>query len=111
MRILDHEIPMKENLQGSLRQYRYIWMALIVTVILDFVTTIMFMRNDGIQYEANLLVRWLAITLGIIPGVFIGKSLQIFAAVMFSALSIKLARATLLLILLLNIMAIIVNLL
>lgn len=111
MRILDEEIPLKENLTTSFRKYWYLWIILLVTAFLDFVTTLLFMQNDGIQFERNLLIRWLAYTLGIVPGVFIGKSLQILAAIVFSALSLKLARATLLLILLLNLVAVIVNLL
>lgn len=111
MQILDEEIPLKENLKTSLRKYWYLWLALLASVFFDFVTTLLFMQNDGIQFEKNLVVRWLASTLGIIPGVFIGKSLQIIAAIIFSALSLTLARATLLLILLLNLVAVIVNLL
>ncbi len=111
MLILDEEIPLKQNLTTSFHKYRYLWIALFVTAFLDFVTTLIFMHNDGIQYEKNLVVRWLAFTIGIIPGVFIGKSLQILAAIIFSALSLTLARATLLLILLLNLLAVMVNLL
>lgn len=111
MRILDEEIPLKKNLTTSFRKYRYLWIILLVTVFFDFLTTLIFMQNDGIQFERNLVVRWLAFTFGIVPGVFIGKSLQIMAAIIFSALSLTLARATLLLILLLNLLAVIVNLL
>lgn len=111
MRILDNEIPLKENLKASFHQYWYLWLILLATALFDFTTTLSFMQQDGIEFEKNLVVRWLANTLGIVPGVLIGKSLQLLAAMIFSALSLKLARATLLLILLLNVMAIIVNLL
>lgn len=110
MRVLDEHIPLKENLKASLHKYWYLWLILLVTAFFDFVTTLLFMQNDGIMFERNLVVRWLAHTIGIIPGVFIGKSLQIMAAIIFSALSLSLARATLLLLLLLNLVAVIVNL-
>ena len=82
-----------------------------MTVFFDFVTTIIFMWQDGIHTEKNFIVRWLASTVGIIPGVFLGKLLQIIAAMGFSSLSFSLARATLLLILLLNLVAVFNNLL
>lgn len=111
MRILDEEIPLRENLKASFRRHRFLWAILLVTVFFDFVTTLIFMHRDGIQFEKNLVIQWLAFTIGIIPGVLLGKSLQILAAVIFSALSQTLARATLLLIVLLNFMAIMVNIL
>ena len=68
------------------------------------------MSRYGIRIEMNLVVRWLATTVGIIPGVFIGKSLQLVAATAFSALSFRYSRAILLLIVLLNLFAIMANL-
>jgi len=110
MILLGEEVPLKENLGKSLLKYRWLWFALLVTAALDFVSTVSFMGNVGIDYEKNFVIRWLAQTIGIIPGVLLGKFLQILAAIVFSALSFKLARAILLLILLLNLMAIAVNL-
>jgi hypothetical protein len=109
--ILGEQIHLKENLKASFRRYWFLWLVLLLTVFADFITTIQFMQEDGIHTENNLVVRWLASTLGIFPGVFAGKFLQIIAAMGFSALSQSLARATLLLILLLNLVAVFVNLL
>ena len=111
MRILDEDIPLRENLKTSIRRHRLLWVILLVTVFFDFVTTLIFMHRDGIQFERNLVILWLASNIGIIPGVLLGKSLQILAAMIFSALSLELARATLLLIVLLNFVAIMINLL
>ena len=107
MLILGSEISLKENIKQSFRRYWLLWVILIVTVVFDFVTTVLFMRHDGIHTEGNNIVRYLAYNFGIIPGVFFGKLLQIIAAIGFSALAPSLARATLLLILLLNFVAII----
>lgn len=90
--------------------HRALWILLVVTVILDFATTLVFMYQDGIEQEKNIVVRWLATNSGIVLGVAIGKLLQLASAVLFSALSIKLSRAILLLFTLLNVMAIIINL-
>lgn len=111
MLILGTEIPLKENIKQSFRRYWYLWIILLATALLDFVTTVIFMWQDGIHTEGNIIVRYLAYTIGVIPGVFLGKFLQIIAAIGFSALAPSLARATLLLILLLNFVAIIKNVL
>lgn len=110
MLILGEHIPLKENLKTSFRRYWYLWLILLLTALFDFVTTVLFMLNEGVDKEANIVVRWLASTIGVFPGVFVGKSLQIIAAIGFSALSLSLARATLLLLLLLNLVAVVINL-
>lgn len=111
VRILDEEILFKENLKASFRLYWYLWLILLVTAFFDFVTTVLFMQEDGIQFERNFIIRWLVSTIGVLPGVFLGKFLQILAAIGFSALSLAFSRAILLLILLLNLVAVIINLL
>ncbi len=109
MIILGNQIPLKANIKQSFHLYWYLWVILLATVVFDFVTTVSFMGQDGIHTEGNATVRYLAQTIGIIPGVAIAKLLQIVAAIGFSALAPSLARATLLLILLLNFVAIIKN--
>ena len=108
--ILGENIPLKDNIKKSFRLYWYLWLILILTVTFDFITTVSFMLHDGIITEKNFIIRWLASNMGIFPGVLLGKILQIIAAIGFSSLSLSLARATLLLILLLNVVAIIINL-
>ncbi|MBX2869716.1 MAG: hypothetical protein KTR18_13640 [Acidiferrobacterales bacterium] len=109
MKILGEEISLLDNINYSLRNHWFLWLLLVLTAGFDFLTTLNFMRRDGIEFEKNLVVKNLALMLGIVPGVAVGKSLQIFAALGFSALSKKLTRAILLLIVLLNFWAIIVN--
>ncbi|UCH47761.1 MAG: hypothetical protein JSU95_17175 [Betaproteobacteria bacterium] len=110
MHILDQDIPLKANLLKSLKKHWILWSVLVVTAVFDFVTTYMFMTNIGISVERNVVVRWLAFNLGVIPGVLVGKSLQVFAAAAFSALSLKYSRAILLLIVGVNLLAILFNL-
>jgi hypothetical protein len=110
MLILGEPVSLKENLLRSLREHRLLWALLLITIIFDFATTILFMSEYGIRVEKNLVVRWLAYTFGMFPGVFIGKCLQLLPAIGFSALSFKLSRAVLLLIVSLNLIAILVNL-
>ncbi len=110
MQLLGEDIPLKQNLLNSLGKHRFLWALLLVTAAFDFLSTLSFMSQYGIQVEKNLAVRWLAMALGIVPGVLIGKSLQIIAAAAFSALSFKYSRAILLLIVGLNLLAILFNL-
>ena len=110
MLILGEQVDLKENLLRSLRAHRLLWTLLLVTIAFDFATTVFFMTERGIHFEQNLVVRWLARNFGIVPGVLIGKGLQLVAAIGLSALSFKLSRAVLLLIVLLNFFAIYVNL-
>ena len=110
MQILGEQIPLKDNLLKSLRVHRLIWIILVITAFFDFASTLFFMSEDGIHVEQNLLVRWLAMTVGIVPGVLIGKCLQLLAAAAFAALSFKHSRAILLLIALVNVLAILANL-
>lgn len=110
MRILDEDIHIRANIKASFRLYWYLWLALFLTALLDFGTTLLFMYENGIQQEGNYIVRLLAYTFGIIPGVLLGKSLQIIAAIGFSALSLRMSRPVLLIILLINFLAVIINL-
>ncbi len=109
MKILDHDVPVLENLRYSLRTHWFLWLLVFLTVLLDFATTLNFMWRDGIELEKNLLIRNLATLLGIVPGVAVGKILQIVAAVVLTSLSKNLNRAVLLMIVLLNIWAIFIN--
>jgi hypothetical protein len=111
MLILGEQIALKDNLLKSFREHQLLWAIFLVTVAFDFATTLLFMSQYGIRFEKNLLVRWLANTFGIIPGVLIGKCLQLLPAAGFCALSFRLSRPILLFIVLLNLSAILVNLL
>jgi len=110
MIILDEEVLLKKNLIQSYKLYKMFWLILLITIILDSLTTMLFMQKDGIHFEANFLIRWLALHMGIAPGVIVGKFLQLVAAIGFSALSLKYSRAILLLLALLNLLAIYHNL-
>ena len=109
MQILGSHVPLWKNLLGSLQRHWLLWSLLMVTALLDFATTMGFMSEYGIRVERNTVVRWLALNLGMVPGVLIGKSLQIIAAAGFSALSLKYSRAILLLIIGINSLAILGN--
>ena len=109
MRVLDEKINLKENISLSFYRNRILWPFFIVTAILDLITTLSFMYRYGIHLEQNLIVRWLAITVGIIPGVLIGKLLQALAPIGFSGLSFRLSKYVLMTLVILNLMAVYLN--
>ena len=110
MIILGQQVPLKQNLTSSLHRHWLLWTLLLLTVVLDYLSTLYFMFADGIDTEANTVIRWLVYAFGVVAGVFLGKSLQLVAALAFVALSRSLARAVLLLLVLLNTVAVINNL-
>lgn len=109
--VLGEEISCSKNLRSSFRRHWLLWELFFLTVLFDYFSTLYFMFNDGIGTEANGIVRWLAYKFGLIVGVFLGKSLQVVAAIVFVSLTQKLARAVLLLLVLLNGLAVLNNLL
>jgi len=109
--ILGEEIDLKRNLSDSLNRYWLLWVLLLLTAFLDYLSTLNFMFVDGIDTEANGVVRWFVYEFGVVVGVFLGKGLQVLAAIVFVSLTQKLARAVLLLLVLLNAAAVVNNLL
>jgi len=109
--ILGEEIPCLKNMKSSFRCHWLLWAVFLLTVCFDYFSTLYFMLVDGVETEANGVVRWLAYKFGLIVGVFLGKSLQVLAALVFVSLTQKLARAVLLLLVLLNSLAVLNNLL
>lgn len=105
MTILDQQVALKSNLLFAIHQYRILWFLLVLTAAVDYITTINFMTNGSIALEGNLLVRQLAYWFGIYPGVMLGKSLQICAAMAFCALTREYAKGILMVIIALNCVA------
>ena len=58
MLILGEPVSLKDNLLKSFREHQLLWAILFVTIIFDFVTTILFMSQYGIRVEKNMVVRW-----------------------------------------------------
>lgn len=109
MLILDQEIPLKENLRFSLKRYRVWWIILLVTMVLDFFTTLYFVEKYGVVTEGNSVVGWLIRNLGLVAGVFFGKLLQLFSVTVFASLHQKLGNIFLLVVVLFNFWAVVVN--
>ena len=111
MRLLGDAIPLRENLSRSLDRDPVWWVLLVVTAAADFLSTTAFMHESGIHHEQNAIVRYLAYTVGIVPGAALGKLLQLIAAMGLCALSFRLSRLVLVCLVLLNTWAVLINLL
>ena len=109
MRILDQEIQLRENLRFSLTRYRAWWIVLLVTVVLDFFTTLNFIDKYGVAVEGNSVVSWLIQNLGLAGGVLIAKLLQLVSVTVFVSLHQKLGNVFLLVVVLFNVWAVVVN--
>ncbi|TLU65812.1 hypothetical protein FE810_07825 [Thalassotalea litorea] len=109
MIILDQEVPLKENLLYAIDNHKFLWGLLIISAVFDYFTTYLFMTRGGVDLEANLIIRYLAHSMGIIVGVGLGKILQLGAAMAFCALNKEMSKGVLLIILALNCFAITVN--
>lgn len=110
MRILDQEIPLRENLEFSLNRYRVWWIILLVTMIFDFFSTLYFIEIHGVAVEGNSLVRFLIGNFGLVSGVLIAKILQLFPVTVFASLHQRLGNIFLLIVVLFNFWAVVVNL-
>ena len=109
MKVLGSEINFKENFLFSLKEYQVWWLILLVTIIFDYLTTLYFVSELGPDAEANKVVSWLIRALGLHVGVFLGKSMQFISVVLFVSLSQRLGNLFLLIIILLNCWAVVMN--
>lgn len=109
MKILGSEVTIKENLLFSLSRYLIWWLILLITMAFDFLTTLYFVSKLGADTEANMVIRWLISNLGLSTGVLIGKLFQLISVVMFACLHRRLGNIFLLVIILLNCWAVVIN--
>jgi len=109
MKILGREVELEHNLRFSLRHHRLGWLVLLVTIFLDYKTTLMFIAELGIGAEGNWLISWLMVSLGVVTGLIIGKSLQFIAVVIFVSMDRRIGNLLLLLVIALNCWAVVIN--
>ena len=67
----------QENAIGFWEEHRKLVYLLIIAGFVDFVSTVYFMQNYGIDKEVHPLIRYLAYECGPITGTLIGKFAQI----------------------------------
>ena len=109
MKLLGLEIYFRANIGHSVRRYSIWWVILLVTIVFDIFTTHAFVSKYGIKAEGNMATRTWMLYAGPGFGNIIGKLLQFFSVVFFAGLHKRLGNIFLLLIILLNCWAIVIN--
>lgn len=109
MKILGEDIAFWENIVFSLRRYLVWWLILAVTMGFDIFTTSAFIAKYGTGAEANMVTKWLMISVGGDLGNIIGKGLQLLAVIGFVGLHRRLGNLFLLFVILLNCWAVVIN--
>ena len=111
MRILDSEIDLDANKYILFKQYRMWFLLVVLTALLDAVSTMVFMTRSGPHDEMNILVKILGYTYGPIVGPLLGKLYQIFGVWVLSLFVPRLTRFVCLMIICFNTYAFVINLL
>lgn len=107
--LLDETIDVPANaVKLWLNHRQFIWL-LLATAALDAASTTAFMSTVGVSHEQNPLVRICAHWLGVVVGPLIGKSGQLFGVAVLAIIAPRLACFVLVLVILLNLMAFMVN--
>ncbi|HAV65362.1 MAG TPA: hypothetical protein DCY13_23680 [Verrucomicrobiales bacterium] len=110
MRILGEPIDLGWNAARLWRCERAYLCLLLATALLDAASTTAFMSSLGVDRELNPLVRGLSAFCGIVIGPLLGKIGQLIGAVALCLLAPRLGRFTLSVAILLNLLALVVNL-
>jgi hypothetical protein len=107
--LLGQRILATDNIKYSLGRYRLWWLILIVTMGFDILTTSAFTTQHGIVAEGNLTTRGLMYLFGPTIGNILGKLLQLTATFGFVCLHRRLGNLFLLIVILLNCWAVVIN--
>lgn len=111
MQLLGEEIDFKGNLLYSFKRYRVWWVILLVTMVFDYLTTLNFVEVYGPKSEANLVIRWLIINTDVYIGTAFGKLLQLVSVMVMVSLKRRLGNLFMLVVILLNCWAVVINVL
>lgn len=79
------------NYRGYWRRYQWLLIATSITAFADLITTIRFMRADGIEQELHPAIRIVASLVGPLLGAFIGKLAQLAAIVLVTLYARRIA--------------------
>lgn len=109
MKVLGERIDFRANLGFSFRRYTVWWIILLVTAAFDGLTTVAFVQSLGAAREANAVARLLINVFGAGPGVLVNKVLQVLAVAVMAGLHRRLGNLFLLVIIVLNCWAVVVN--
>jgi len=110
MRILDSDIDVDASKYILFRQYRPLFILLLVTALMDAVSTMVFMHRIGAHVETNVVVRILSFGYGPVIGPLLGKLYQIFGVWVISVIVPRLTKFVCFMVIFFNCYAFVINL-
>jgi hypothetical protein len=110
MKLLDQPIEASANLRQLFNQRRPFFGLLLISALLDVLSTIAFMSIWGPAREQTWIIRELSLALGILLGPPTGKLFQILAVMGFAVIAPRLTRLVCTTVILLNLFAFVANL-
>ncbi len=110
LQLLGESVDIRGNARRAWENHRPLFWLLLATAGLDALSTSAFMSVLGVDRELNPVVRQLAHWLGIFVGPALGKITQLLAAGALVILTPRLARFILVVVVLMNLAAVVVNL-
>ena len=109
MKLLGETVNFQKNIEYSTKRYAVWWAILLVTILFDIFTTYAFTSKYGIKAEGNFFTKLWMLYAGPLYGNLIGKALQLSSVMFFVGLHQRLGNMFLLLIILLNCWAVVIN--
>lgn len=109
MYLLGQAIDVPANTRTLVVRHRGFVTLMLVTAVLDVVSTIAFMSTVGIGRETNWIIRTTSIHLGIYLGPIVGKLFQLMGALGLGVMAPRLARFVLAVVILVNLIAFVLN--
>ncbi len=109
MKILDSEIDIDTNKSLLFKEYRTFFVMVVVTALMDAVSTMYFMELIGPHVEMNPIVRVLSFSYGTLAGPLLGKLYQLFGIWVISVITPRLTRFICLMVSLFNVYAFVMN--
>ncbi|MGB0580119.1 MAG: hypothetical protein ACPGVU_10490 [Limisphaerales bacterium] len=109
MELLGEKIDLRANSRQLFADHRPLLNWIVLTAVLDVVSTMCFMQVVGPQIEINPIIRVLTHWLGIIIGPIIGKLAQLFAVWVLALIVPRLAKLLCILVIALNSIAFLTN--
>ena len=110
MELLDQSIDLRANNRLLFSKHLHLVHWIVITAVLDAVSTIFFMQVLGPQIEINPIVRMSSLWLGVIIGPIVGKLAQLFAVWALSILAPRFTAWLCILVITLNSLAFLFNL-
>jgi len=109
MNLLGESIDVSGNARQLLERHRPFVILLLVTALLDVLSTVAFMSVVGVGREYNWIVRFATWHLGIIAGPVVGKSFQLAGVLGLAVIAPRLSRFVCTIVILINLLAFVLN--